>query len=278
MLGPLAFSGYQPLSGFNPQLKPECWLIHYKNDFILPEQHIVWLKKPDFLSVEEAEKALVTGLWQGRPIGILFTEENTQNNKTTTVRNVLINSGTNVFTMISHALEIATSRTAHRFCGRCGGKTLPLIGQWAMHCDICNHSVYPRISPCIIVLVTKNEELLLVKHKRHRFKKFYSLVAGFVEPGETAEEAVHREVMEEVGIQLSSVSYQLSQSWPFPHCLMLGFYAHYARGSIRLDDTELCAGDWFSSLALPELPPKNTISRQLIERYLRQTARSSKSE
>ena len=138
-----------------------------------------------------------------------------------------------------------------------------------MHCDRCEHSVYPRISPCIIVLVIKQEELLLVQHKRHRQPSaMHTVIAGFIEPGESAEEAVHREVMEEAGIKLSSISYQFSQSWPFPHSLMLGFHAEYGSGTVKLEEKELAAGGWFTQGSLPELPPPFTISRQLIDLFI----------
>ena len=269
MLAQPIIKDYEPLHGFNPQLKPQCWLVLYNNELVLSGKHVVWLTMPDFLSAEEGSKALVTGLWQGKPVGIVNLKRTAEANNLISIRSVLVDSNADMFALISHALQIAHSRAAHRFCGQCGAQNRPWVSQWAMHCDACNHSAYPRISPCIIVLVTKGEELLLVRHKRHgKQAAMHTVIAGFIEPGETAEAAVHREVMEEAGVKLSSASYQLSQSWPFPHSLMLGFHAEYAHGEIRLDETELCAGGWFSPSDLPDLPPEFTISRQLIERFL----------
>jgi len=136
-------------------------------------------------------------------------------------------------------------------------------------CVPCKRSFYPRLSPCIIVLVTRGEELLLARGARHR-EGVFSTLAGFVEPGETAEQAVHREVREEVGIAVQNLRYWGSQPWPFPHQLMLGFFADYKAGELVLEDDEIIEAHWWHYRRLPALPPATTISGRLIHGYLQQ--------
>ncbi len=168
--------------------------------------------------------------------------------------------------LYSHATQLLRAEKDHAFCGRCGSATTKLAAEWAMHCTSCEASYYPRISPCIIVLVKKGDELLLVQHQKHlRHNPVYTTIAGFMEPGETAEEAVYREVLEESGIKVKNIQYHFSQSWPFPHSLMLGFHADYESGEIVLEEKELSAGDWFRTDKLPEIPPSFTIARRLID-------------
>jgi len=137
----------------------------------------------------------------------------------------------------------------------------------ARYCQRCEKSFYPRLSPCIIVLVARGEQLLLARGIRHP-EGSYSTLAGFIEPGETAEHAVHREVMEAVGVEITNLRYLWSQPWPFPHQLMLGFHADYAGGEIVLDDEEIIDARWWHYRELPNLPPPQTISRRLIDTYI----------
>jgi NAD+ diphosphatase len=138
----------------------------------------------------------------------------------------------------------------------------------AMHCECNGMLVYPKISPCIIVLVTKEDDLLLA-HNKNFPGKFYSTLAGFIEPGETAEDAIHREVEEEVSIRVKNIKYYGSQSWPFPSQLMLGYHAEYESGEIQPDGEEIDEADWFNHLDLPAVPTGNiSISGRLIEHFL----------
>ena len=137
-----------------------------------------------------------------------------------------------------------------------------------MKCS-CGNLVYPRISPCVIVLVTKGEELLLA-HNKNFPGNFYSTLAGFIEPGESAEDSLKREVLEEVNIRIKNLTYFGSQSWPFPSQLMLGFHAEYETGEVKPDGVEIDKADWFNYKKLPQVPPANiSISGQLIESYVR---------
>lgn len=164
-------------------------------------------------------------------------------------------------------VQIVNWRRDHQYCGRCGSLTRPHPDERAMVCDRCQTMVFPRLSPAVIVLVRRGDRMLLARN--HRFPPGrYSIIAGFVEPGETLEEAVVREVREEVGLRLGDLRYFGSQSWPFPHSLMLGFVAEYAGGEIRLEDGELADAGWYGPESLPDLPDGLSISRRLIDWFL----------
>lgn len=173
-----------------------------------------------------------------------------------------------VFNLIGKARQIVDWHRDHRFCGECGGETLSSDFDRSRKCPDCNRFFYPRISPSIIVLVTRGEELLLARNA-HARGNFYSTLAGFVEPGESIEEAVHREVMEEVGIRIKNLKYYNSQSWPFPNSLMLGFHAEYDSGDFVLQEEEIADAQWFHYTNLPNRPARVSISGWLIEDYIR---------
>ncbi|WP_447926114.1 MULTISPECIES: NAD(+) diphosphatase [unclassified Vreelandella] len=171
------------------------------------------------------------------------------------------------FSLLSTALQVSAWLENHRFCGRCGAEATRLGAEFAMHCDACGHRNYPRISPCIITLVTRGEAMLLARSPRFPPGR-YSTLAGFIEPGESAEEAVHREVFEEVGVHIDNLRYHKSQAWPFPHSLMLGYFAEATTRRIHIDGVEISDAAWFSPRKPPALPPAYSISRELIETHL----------
>jgi len=171
------------------------------------------------------------------------------------------------FNVASRAVQVLNWHQSHQFCGRCGGRNIPHERDRAMVCRNCRLHVYPRLSPSIIVLVHREDEVLLARN--HRFPEgMYSTLAGFVEPGETIEQTVHREVFEEVGLQVSPPQFKGSQSWPFPDSLMLGFHAEYAGGDILCQEDEIADAQWFPLGDLPAIPGKMAISRWLIDSYL----------
>lgn len=140
--------------------------------------------------------------------------------------------------------------------------------EFAMECPSCRLTAYPRISPAVMVLVERGNDLLLARSP-HFKPGVFSALAGFVEPGETLEQCAVREVREEVGIEITNLRYFKSQPWPFPNSLMIAYFADYAAGTITPDPTEIEAADWFSRDALPLLPDPVSIARQLIEAALR---------
>ncbi|NDP41769.1 MAG: NAD(+) diphosphatase, partial [Aromatoleum sp.] len=173
--------------------------------------------------------------------------------------------------LAARAFQVAEWDRTHRYCGRCGTPTRDRAGERAKECPACGYVAYPRISPAMMVLVTRGRELLLAR--AHRFPgAMYSALAGFVEPGETIEDCVRREVREEVGIEVTGITYFASQSWAFPHSLMIAYTAEYAGGELRPDDTEIADARWFTSDALPALPTHVSIARRLIDATLARLA------
>lgn len=155
----------------------------------------------------------------------------------------------------------------HQFCSRCGSKTEPSQVERVKKCPKCGLHSYPRLSPSIIVAVRREDAILLARG--HGFPPgLYTVLAGFVEPGETIEETVSREVWEETGLEVKNIRYFASQPWPFPNSLMLGFTAEYAGGELRPDETELEDAGWFTVATLPQIPPKFTIARHLIDNFI----------
>lgn len=171
------------------------------------------------------------------------------------------------FAISGRAFQIVEWDRTHQYCGHCATKMVQLPGQRAKKCPNCGLANYPRLSPAVIVLVSRGEEMLLARS--HRFpESLYSVVAGFVEPGESLEETVIREVQEETGILVEDIRYFGSQPWPFPNSLMIGFTAVYASGEIVIDKRELVDAAWFSKHNLPQIPPKLSIARKLIDWFL----------
>ena len=175
------------------------------------------------------------------------------------------------FQLGARAVQIVAWNRTHQFCSQCGTPTQAHPRDRARICPDCGLQFFPRLSPAIIVLVEKGGELLLARSPRFPPGR-YSVLAGFVEPGETLEEAVAREVREEVDIQVDNIRYFSSQSWPFPNSLMLGFTASYAGGEIGIDEDEIVDANWYSPDNLPELPPTISIARQLIDAFLAKKA------
>jgi NAD+ diphosphatase len=171
------------------------------------------------------------------------------------------------FQLISAALQHQHWVRDHQFCGRCGQTTMRHTVERAMVCADCDMHYYPRLSPCIITVVAKGEYCLLALHQKAR-SKFYSALAGFVEVGESLEQALQREVMEEVGLSVSNLRYFGSQPWPFPGQLMIGFHADFAAGEIVIDGKEIVDAQWWHYRDLPTIPSASTLSGQLIRSFV----------
>lgn len=165
------------------------------------------------------------------------------------------------------AVQVLEWDRTHRFCGACGTPTEQVGHERSKRCPACGLVAYPRISPAMMVLVTRGRELLLGRGINFPPGR-YSALAGFVEAGESIEESVAREVHEEVGIEVRDLRYFGSQSWPFPNSLMIAFRAEYAGGELRPDPAELADAQWFAPESLPQLPPPLSIARALIDATL----------
>jgi NAD+ diphosphatase len=172
-----------------------------------------------------------------------------------------------LFWIAARAVQVVDWDRTHQFCGRCGVPLKTSQTERAKECPQCGLLHFPRLAPAIIVLVERGNELLLAR-SRHFMPGMYSVLAGFVEPGESLEEAVVREVREEVGISVKDIKYFGSQPWPFPHSLMIGFIAAYAGGKISMDDSEIEDAGWFTADRLPRIPGKISIARKLIDWFI----------
>lgn len=173
-----------------------------------------------------------------------------------------------LYSLAGRAVQIVDWDRTHRFCGRCGTPTERLTTERARRCPACGLTSYPRLSPAVITLVERDGKALLARNASFT-SGFYSVLAGFVEPGESLEEAVQREILEEVGIEVTDIRYFGSQPWPFPHSLMIGFTARYAGGEITPDPSEIADAGWFAPDEFPQIPGKISISRALIDDFVR---------
>lgn len=179
-------------------------------------------------------------------------------------------------TILATARGMLHWRATHKFCPACGGKNTPVRGGYVLECTQCGVEHFPRTDAAVIMLVTRGEKLLLGQsHKFPVEKNYFSTLAGFVEPGESLEDAVRREVFEEVGVRIGDVAYHSSQPWPFPASLMLGYYAAALTEDIALDESEMRAAKWFTREEIIDrkalgfnLPPQDSIARRLIEDWL----------
>ncbi|EKO3793551.1 NAD(+) diphosphatase [Vibrio metschnikovii] len=179
----------------------------------------------------------------------------------------LLSMDSALFLLASKAVQYGHMSQTQRFCSQCGGRNRLNHHQLAMQCQECRTLHYPRIFPCIIVAVRKDDQILLAQHPRHR-GGMYTVIAGFLEVGETLEQCVAREVQEETGIIIDNIRYVASQPWAFPSSMMMGFLADYAGGELNPDYSELTDAQWFSEPHLPDLAPHGTIARALIEQTL----------
>jgi NAD+ diphosphatase len=173
--------------------------------------------------------------------------------------------------LAGRALQVLEWDRTHRFCGACATPTIRSTSERVRRCPACGQSNYPRIAPAMMCLVTKGAEILLARNANFPPGR-YSALAGFVEAGESVEDAVHREVFEEVGIEVTNLRYFASQFWPFPHSLMIAFTAEYASGELRPNETEIVDAQWCSRENLPQLPPRLSIARALIDTTLERIA------
>lgn len=171
-----------------------------------------------------------------------------------------------LFEICGKASEIVTWNESNKYCGKCGDKMHQSFTERVKVCNTCGNLSYPHITPAIIVAVLKEEKILLAHNKNFR-PGLYSIIAGFVEPGETLEECVKREIYEEVGIKVKNINYFNSQPWPFPNSLMIGFTADYESGEIQVDGEEIIDADWYKFDNIPNIPTNISIARQIIDAF-----------
>ena len=171
-----------------------------------------------------------------------------------------------IYLVAGRAVQVINWDKNHQFCGKCGTPTVTSEQEMAKVCPECGFTSFTRLSPAVITAIVNDDKILLAKHS-YGLKR-YSLIAGFVEAGETLEEAVQREIAEEVGVKVKNIEYFGSQPWPFPNSLMVGFTAEYDSGDIKVDGNEITDAKWFSAEDVPKMPSKISISGELIDWFV----------
>ncbi len=253
----------------DPQAPDGRAVVYSPQGFLLGEQGVLfsrpWLASLDLPLLGEHG----IGHFDGEPVyvWVLQHQVDVSGLSWQGLRQFMLEGDYAVFQILGYAAQIATWFREHRFCGACGKPTVQVAGERAMYCADDNLRFYPRISPSMIVLITRGDEVLLARSPRF-VTGVYSTLAGFAEPGESAEDCVRREVMEEVQVRIRNIQYVGSQCWPFPHSMMLGFHAEYESGDIVPQADEIEDARWFSIHDLPPLPASRSIARHLIELYL----------
>ena len=244
---------------------PQAWCFAFVgNLLLLPEQEGLGLPAvaPEALAAQAASRhylGTLAGLdcWAMRlpaaPAGWVGTP----------LRAAMLRFEPALAALAGRAAQVLEWDRSHRFCGVCGTPTLLQPGERARLCPACQHAAYPRLSPSMMALVWRPGELLLARSP-HFARGMYSALAGFVEAGESLEDCVHREVAEEVGLRVQGLHYFGSQSWPFPHSLMVAYTAQYAGGEIVPQPGEIEDAQWFAIDALPGIPPRFSIAGHLI--------------
>ncbi|RZG89989.1 NAD(+) diphosphatase [Acinetobacter pittii] len=180
------------------------------------------------------------------------------------IRQLITSWSKEQFLQASRAVQLLEWRRNHKFCSHCGHPTEVHPTEYAMVCPSCRYHQYPRINPCIITVITRGDDEILLAKSVHNKTNMYGLIAGFVEVGETLEEAVQREAFEEVGLKLKNIQYMSSQPWPFPSNLMVAFRAEYESGEIKLQEEEIADAQFFKIDQLPEIPFKGSIAHSMI--------------
>lgn len=234
------------------------WIVSQESKLWLPEGAVPFGSATD-LSLTGRPAAPI-GEWQGSTLWLVRAS---MARDMASVRQI-IDGDAGLFQLAGRGVQLAEFYRSHRYCGYCAQPMRISNKEWACLCDHCHERYYPQIAPCIIVAIRRGDEILLAQHTRHR-GGIYTVLAGFAEVGETLEQTVAREVMEETQIRVKNVRYVTSQPWPFPHSLMMAFMAEYADGDIRPDPGELLDAGWYRYDALPLLPPVGTVARRLIE-------------
>lgn len=216
-------------------------------------------ERPHYLGDLDGSACYALELAEGRPLPEGFSLEG--------LRQVFGRVDEEFFWLAARAVQIVDWDRTHQFCSRCGAPTVQRETERSKECPKCGQIHFPRLAPAVIVRVERGNQILMAR-SRHFAPGVFSVLAGFVEPGETLEETVAREVKEESGIRVKNIRYFGSQPWPFPHSLMIGFTAEYAAGEIALEDSELEAAGWFTADNLPPQPGKISIARKLIDAFV----------
>ncbi|CBJ88689.1 NADH pyrophosphatase [Xenorhabdus nematophila ATCC 19061] len=234
------------------------WIVSLENRVWLPQGELP-LGAASQWSLQ-GHMAQSIGEWQGETVWLVRQKMVSEMSSP----RLIADRDAKLFQLVGRGVQLAEFYRSHSYCGYCGCEMQHSQHEWACLCDHCKERYYPQIAPSIIVGIRRDDHILLAQHQRHR-SCIHTVLAGFVEVGETLEEAVHREVMEESGIKIRNLRYVASQPWPFPNSMMVGFLADYDSGEIIVDPVELVSADWYHYDNLPLIPSPDTIARRLIE-------------
>jgi len=255
---------------YNQLVDADKVLLFYDGHLLVGDSNFYWnesaitsldVQTADFYYIDEFDGSSVFALRLEQDYSSVLNAENRS------LRSLLFDFDNRDFAIAGKANQILDWHMSHRHCGQCGDATRILQAQRAVSCLTCERQYFPRINPCVIVLINQGSKILLARSSRFK-TGFYSCLAGFIEVGETPEETVLREVKEEVGIDVENIRYVKSQSWPFPSQLMLGFFADYKSGELVLEEEEIEDANWYSYDDLPPVPsPDISVAGELIQLY-----------
>jgi NAD+ diphosphatase len=256
------------------ELEPAYWFIFYHDELLISDADVKCSNHIPFISDIKNFRSNMSdiqylGLVDGKDSYIASSSEkfSLEGHVFMGLRRLFGDIEDDWYWLANRAFHLNYWKKKNRYCGSCGEAMHISEDEVAMKCKRCGNIVYPRISPAVIVAITKGEQILLA-HAARFTGGMYSVIAGFVEPGETLEECVRREIMEEVGLCVRNIRYFASQPWPYPDSLMIAFTAEYESGDIRIDDKEITDANWYSRDDLPELPLNVSVARKLINAWL----------
>ncbi len=261
-----------------------AWWFAFKEDRLLVYEDSTSLRIPSAVNFSDfglaASSTHYLGLLDSRPCYAVELSDDVTAPEGMTfegLRQVYDRVDEDLFWVAAQAVQIVEWERTHRFCGRCGVRTESRETERAKRCPQCGLLHFPRLAPAVIVLIERGDKVLMARSRRFP-PGMFSVLAGFVEPGESLEEAVVREVKEEVGISIRDLRYFGSQPWPFPHSLMIGFTAAYAGGEISIDPAEIEEAGWFTADHLPPPPGKISIARKLIDWFVAKNQNSRRAD
>lgn len=251
---------------YPPNTKEGLWFIFSKDSLLISEQSQELPSDPNF----ELQRTLYLGTLRGTHI---FTGEIAEENnipsgwKWSYLKSLYSTLTEEIFAIAGRALQLIYWDRTTQFCGHCGHPTCHRQHERCRECKTCKQLFYPKLTPVIMVLLKKEEKILLARSP-HFPGKSYGVLAGFVDPGETLEQCIAREVYEEVGIKVKNIQYFQSQPWPFSQSLIIGFTCDWLEGEIQIDPAEIEAAGWFDTTNIPELPPKLSLAYILIASHI----------
>lgn len=260
--------GFIPLIKDSPRIDAQTFVIH-RGQLLLRDNPLALPEAAEVAALGWPERVHVLGSWAGQHYQVLWLDEPVERpgHVWHGLRALFGVLNEQLLGLASRAVQLAEWARTHRYCGVCATPMQHKHGERCYVCPQCGMMAYPRISPAMMVLVRKGDEVLLAMHTNSPYKR-YTALAGFLEAGESVEEAIHREVYEEVGLRVHNLQYFGSQSWPFPHSLMIAYTADYLDGEIRVDESEIADARWFGAGdEWPDLPVKVSIAARLIDAH-----------